>query len=289
MQIPSQPMTGLRRLERADLDFVEKQKRREGWAVSRDQFLIYLEHDPDGGFVAMAGQQPVGMVTTTCFGSSGWIGNLIVEPPFRSRGIGRALMERAIDRLHDEGATAIRLEADPPGIPLYRALGFVDEFESCRLTLPAPAAAPALEGSAGEAMNPHDLDEVAALDSEIVGANRRRFLELKLSAAELAWVSRREGSIVAALLASPTDRGLRISPCVARNPADARALIAAAVGAASGRPVLIGLPAPNSEGLAMLDEMGFVRGASSFRMRLGPPIDGGDSTRVFAIASGAAG
>ena len=130
---------------------------------------------------------------------------------------------------------------------------------------------------------------MAALDSEIVGADRRRFLGLKLSAAELAWVRRREESIVAALLASPTDRGLRISPCVARDTADARALMAAAVGAASGRPVLIGLPAPNSEGLAMLDEMGFVRGASSFRMRLGPPIEPGDPTRVFAIASGAAG
>lgn len=282
-------MTEIRLLERDDLDFVDRQKRREGWAASRDQFRIYLEHDPHGCFVAMAGQHPVGMVTTTCFGSSGWVGNLIVEPDFRRRGIGRALMERGIERLRGEGATTVRLEADPPGIPLYRTLGFVDEFESCRFTLPVSAPRPPHDDSATETMNPGDLDEVAALDSEIGGPNRRRFLELKLSAAELAMVRRRDGSIVASLLASPTDRGLRISPCVARDAADARGPIAAAVAAASGRPVLIGLPALNSEGLEMLAEMGFEQGASSHRMRLGPCIEAGDPTRVFAIASGAAG
>jgi hypothetical protein len=95
--------------------------------------------------------------------------------------------------------------------------------------------------------------------------------------------------MVASLLAAPTNRGFRISPCVARDLPDARGLIAAAVAAAAGRPVLIGLPVTNSEGLELLAEMGFERGASSFRMRLGPPIHAGDPTRVFAIASGAAG
>ena len=100
---------------------------------------------------------------------------------------------------------------------------------------------------------------------------------------------RNEGYLVASLLASPTDRGLRIGPCVARETSDARSLVAAAVATASGRPVLVGLPAPNADGLEMLAEMGFERGASSFRMRLGPPLDAGDPTHVFAIASGAAG
>jgi hypothetical protein len=138
-------------------------------------------------------------------------------------------------------------------------------------------------------MGPDDLDEVAALDSRIVGPDRRRFLELKLSVAEIAVVKRRHGRVMASLLASPTNRGLRIGPSVALEPADARGLVAAAVAAASGRPVLAGLPAPNAEGRHMLVEMGFEQGASSQRMRLGPPVDAGDPTRVYAIASGAVG
>jgi ribosomal protein S18 acetylase RimI-like enzyme len=114
-------MTEIRRFEPDDLDFADSQKSREGWAASRDQFELYLEHDPDGCFVAMAGDQPVGMLMTTCFGPSGWIGNLIVEPDHRGRGIGRALMEHGLDRLRGRGATTVRLEGDPPGIPLYRS------------------------------------------------------------------------------------------------------------------------------------------------------------------------
>ena len=73
------------------------------------------------------------------------------------------------------------------------------------------------------------------------------------------------------------------------DPADARCLITAAISAANGRPVLIGLPALNTEALNMLAEMGFKQRPSSLRMRLGPPIAKGDPIRVFAISSGAVG
>ncbi len=73
------------------------------------------------------------------------------------------------------------------------------------------------------------------------------------------------------------------------EPADARCLIAAAISAANQRPVVIGLPALNTDALDMLAAMGFEPRPSSFRMRLGPPTDTGDPTRVFAISSGAVG
>jgi predicted N-acetyltransferase YhbS len=282
-------MTVIRRFEPEDLDFALRQTSREKWAASREQFEVYLEHDPDGCFVAVAGDQPVGMVTTTCFGPSGWIGNLIVEPGCRGGGIGRALMEHGLNCLRGRGTTTVRLDGDPPGIPLYRKLGFVDEYESCRFTLSGSRERPTLEDHAAEAMSTSDLDEVAALDAAIVGADRRRFLELKMSCAELAVVRRRNGRIVASLLASPTDRGFRIGPCAALDHTNARCLIAAAISTASGRPVLIGLPALNTEALDMLAEMGFEKGPSCLRMRLGPPIAAGDPSRVFAISSGAVG
>ena len=279
----------IRCFEPDDVDFALTQKLREGWAVSRDQFVLYLEHDPDGCFVASEGGRPVGMVTTACFGPSGWIGNLIVAPDHRSRGIGRTLMEHGLDHLRRLGTTTVHLEGDPPGIPLYRTLGFDDEYESCRFMRPASKEKPAPDDPATETMTLADLDEVAALDAAIVGEDRRRFLALKVSAAEFALVRRQDGRIVASLLAAPTNRGLRIGPCIALDPADAHTLIAAAVTAAGSRPVLIGLPALNAQALAILTEMGFDRGASSIRMRLGPPLAAADPTRIVAIASGAVG
>jgi GNAT superfamily N-acetyltransferase len=282
-------VTLIRHLEPDDVDFALRQKAREGWAVSRDQFGVYLEHDPDGCFVAADSDRPVGMVTTTCFGPSGWIGNLIVEPDFRRRGVGRALMEHGLEHLQSRGTATIRLEGDPPGIPLYRRLGFVDEFESCRLVLATSIEQPPLDDSTVETMIPSNLDEVALLDAAVVGEDRRRFLDLKFSVAELALVRRRNGEIVASLMAALTDRGFRVGPGVALEAADARGLIETAIQAASGRPVLIGLPSLNTGVLAILAEMGFERRPSSLRMRLGPPTDVGDPGLVFAISSGATG
>jgi GNAT superfamily N-acetyltransferase len=274
---------------RGDVDFALRQKTREGWAVNRERFEVFLEHDPDGCFVAMADDQLVGMITTVCFGPSGWIGNLIVDPRSRGRGIGRALMEHGLDRLLARGTATVRLEGDPPGVPLYRKLGFVDEFDSCRFARSASAMRPTLDDSSIDVMSFGDLDEVAELDATIFGANRRRFLELILSCADLALVRRRGGSIVASLLASHTDRGLRIGPCVAVSRNDAQCLIAAAIAAADGRPVLIGVPAPNTEGIGMLTDMEFENRPPTLRMRLGPPIAAGDPCGVFAVSSGAAG
>ena len=282
-------MIEIRIFEGGDLDFALAQKLREGWAVSREQFEIYLEHDPDGCFVATTGGQPIGMVTTTCFGPSGWIGNLIVEPGHRSRGIGCALMEYGLERLRKKGSMTVRLEGDAPGIPLYRKLGFVDEYESCRFVLAGSSAIAPVADSEVETMSPGDLDEVAKLDAAIVGADRGRFLELKMHRAEVAFVRRRHGKIVASLLASPTDRGFRIGPCVAQSSADAEPLIAASVSVAADRPVLIGVPALNTDSLEILDKIGFEKRPSSSRMRFGPPVAEGDPTRLFAISSGAVG
>ena len=145
-------MIEIRRFEPEDLGFALTQTSREGWAASLEQFEVYLEHDPDGCFVAMADDQSAGMVTTTSFGPSGWIGNLIVEPRYRGRGIGRALMVHGLDRLRRSQSTTVRLDGDPPGIQLYRKLGFVDEYESCRFTLTGPAAIPVVDHSAIETM-----------------------------------------------------------------------------------------------------------------------------------------
>jgi hypothetical protein len=57
----------------------------------------------------------------------------------------------------------------------------VDEFESCRFRLDGSRGKVTSGDPVVESMLPRDLDEVAALDAEIFGADRRRFLGLKLA------------------------------------------------------------------------------------------------------------
>ncbi len=85
---------------------------------------------PDGVFVAEdeAGSV-VGYVTTRLNPTSGigWIPNLAVDPAHQGRGLGRALLEQALQFFRDSGMTIAKietLEQNPIGQSLYPSLGF---------------------------------------------------------------------------------------------------------------------------------------------------------------------
>ena len=85
---------------------------------------------PDGVFVAEDRDgQVVGYVTTRLDVESaiGWIPNLAVDPAHQNRGLGRALLEHALDFFRRSGMQVARietLEQNPVGQALYPALGF---------------------------------------------------------------------------------------------------------------------------------------------------------------------
>jgi GNAT superfamily N-acetyltransferase len=90
------------------------------------------------------------MATTAAFTMSGWVGNVIVTPEHRGRGIGRRLVEACLERLDSLGLDRVLLDGDPPGVLLYRSLGFVAEHDSCRAVGHGPWPAAPLATARGE-------------------------------------------------------------------------------------------------------------------------------------------
>src|SRR5262249_8005290 len=90
------------------------------------------EAQPDGGFVAEAGDGNIaGYVTTRLDHGSriGWIPNLAVDPAHQRHGLGRALLEHAIEFFRQSGMAAAKietLEQNAVGQRLYPSLGFVE-------------------------------------------------------------------------------------------------------------------------------------------------------------------
>ena len=278
--------TEIRLLSAADVPFCAAQTAREGWTSTADDFAIHLEHDPEGCFVAVAGGEPLAMVTTALFRKTGWIGNLIVVPERRGSGLGSLLMERAMAHLGSRGAATLRLEADPPGIAIYRRLTFADEFDSPRYRLDlsdavdAPPVAPLVEA---------DLPAIAAFDAPRFGDDRGRLLSLLLRRARAAFRVPYRGEIAGYLMALPGRDGTRIGPWVAAEPEAARELLLAALASARGGAVTLAVPGPNAVARKILLDAGFRETPSSLRMAKGASPCGGRPEAVYALANGAVG
>ena len=100
------------------------------WRKSRHIDEDVAAH-PDGIFVAAAGNQVAGYITTRIDreAGKGRIPNLAVAPEFRGQGLGRRLIEHALDYFQREGLAYAMIETmaqNEIGQHLYPACGFVE-------------------------------------------------------------------------------------------------------------------------------------------------------------------
>lgn len=280
------PGQRIRLLVPADLDFAVAQSEREGWTTSRTWFEALLAHDPEGCFIAEAGGDRVGLATTTRFAATGWIGNLIVLPTHRRGGLGSRLFAHCLETLRGSGAATVRLEADPPGVNIYRRFGFVDEFTSLRFRVRASGVtAPARVVPLGAAR----LPGIGRCDLPAFGDDRGRFLGLLLERAEAAFGVPGGDDLAGYALAIRTLGGVHVGPLVADEPQVAAGLLAACLASAAGRRVTIDVPEPNRDAVRLVRELGFEETAPCLRMVRGERRAAGDPSRNFALATGATG
>jgi ribosomal protein S18 acetylase RimI-like enzyme len=315
----------IRRFTANDVAFALAQTSREGWDTTRGVFEICLLHDPGGCFIAEGDGRQVGMATTTAYRYSGWIGNLIVPPEHRQKGIGSQLMDHAIDHLTKQGIRTLRLEADPPGVKLYRRLGFVDEFESLRFRLepdrarrsperaekrneadPRASGGAVTEGSPSTVadgarsvrqsgcgrvrpLSEADLPAVAAFDLDRFGDTRSELLRLFLRKAKAAYVVHDGRWVRGYAMTSSSPQGIRLGPWVATDLEPARMLLHAMLADVPGETVAVGIPCVNTTAVELLESEGFRKTPSSLRMRRGRPICSGTPQRIYGIANGAMG
>ncbi len=188
------------------------------------------------------------------------------------------MMKQAMDHLKKRGVATLRLEADPPGMGIYQRLGFMQEFESLRFhatrsNRPAPSN-----------LLPDDLEDILAFDRRITGEDRGRYLRILYKNSAQALTLRRGGEVAGYLLAMPTSDGVNLGPFLAED----RATAAELLDAAPAGKTTIGLPALNTDGVELLQNLGFEQRPSSVRMHLGPrPRQ--DTACIYGIANGATG
>ncbi len=99
--------------------------------IKAEEVRAQVAETPETCFVAVAAGRLVGYVTTRCQAerAAGFILNLAVERSFRGQGIGRRLIERALEHFRSLGLKQARIETlttNPVGQHLYPAAGFTE-------------------------------------------------------------------------------------------------------------------------------------------------------------------
>lgn len=270
----------------ADLPLADDLRRLAGWNQSRRDWLGYLEFDPAGCFVAEVDGVAQGTATTISYeGRVGWIGMVLVHPDQRRRGVGTALLQRAIGWLQEQRIAAIKLDATPMGRPVYSPLGFRDEYAVTRFL--GQVHAPAGDGEAGvKALRPGDLPEITELDASWFGVARPRVLaSLSARDPEYGFVAREGRGVVGYLIARAGAERLQIGPWGAETPAIAEGLLRAFLRQAHGREVLLDVPGPNHAGPSLLTRYGFSIQRGYTRMYLGENLHPGLPAKIFGTSA----
>jgi ribosomal protein S18 acetylase RimI-like enzyme len=215
-----------------------------GWNQQLDDWRMLLRLAPAGAVAALIDACIVGTAIGIDYGGFAWIAMMLVDPAYRCRGVGRRLLEAAMDALPPN--LRIRLDATPLGRPLYQRYGFDDEATLSRhvsdgSTRGGAAVSGAFNGSHGvRPLTAADLAIVIERDGEIFGGTRGAVLDWAFHAApQYACIVRTDDGAMHYCLGRQGRLFDQIGPVVAGHEDIADALVSAALGAAGDRPVAV--------------------------------------------------
>jgi creatinine amidohydrolase len=278
--------TALRAMTSADVEAGMRLKAYAGWNQTEDDWRFFAAANVGGCFVAAHNGKVVGSVTTINYNNAlSWIGMVLVDPEYRRQGIATRLMKQAMAALDDQGCRVQGLDATAAGREVYAHLGFDDGIMISRLVQTQVASGVAPEAPTVRAATTADLAALVALDAETFGVSResviRYFLETH---PHLAWVSVDNDTVSGFCLGRPGSRCHQIGPLSARSDDAARALLATALRAVSGAPVLIDVPEAQSQLIDDLIARGFCEERVFCRMLRNGPGPTGTAHQQYAVS-----
>lgn len=275
--------TGVRRLEERDIDAAIALTDLEAWGYTRADFRRLLDLSPEGCFAAEHGGRVVGVLTTTTYDSLAFLGAVIVVPELRGKGVGRQMMEAALQHLKESGVRSVRLYAYLNAVHFYERLGFHGEYEVVRWHGPTVETGP-IRGI--RPVRPADLDGIARIDAKYFGASRQAMIaRLADEFSGTFLVAERAGRLKGFIVGNPSGGSCEIGPWVVEpmSGATVRALFASLVGAAGASEVAFSGPSSNGALFEFVGNGRFVEAFRALRMWWGTDEFGGDPRGIWAL------
>ncbi|WP_237883455.1 GNAT family N-acetyltransferase [Pseudomonas sp. PGPR40] len=239
------------------------------------------------GFVVEDAGRLIGTAFTCAQGNYATIGLVIVSDEYQGQGIGRKLMELALEAC---GSRTAVLNATLAGAPLYASQGFIEfghiQQHQGHARVPAPN-----DLAAGERCRPlteTDRSDQIELANAGSGLDRHAVLNDLFDSVEHSVGIERDGQLRTFALLRQFGRGRYIGPVIAENPQQAKHLIAVLL--AQVPDAFVRMDIPSDSGLApWLEEAGLKRVDSVAQMARGTPPQAIGAVHQFALVTQAIG
>jgi len=259
-----------------DLGAAMRLKQAAAWNQTEQDWVNVMALEPEGCWVWEQDEQVVGTTTAVCYGQElALIGIVLVLPECRGKGIGRGLMEHALEWLERRGIRQVKLDATDMGRPLYAKLGFYVEQPIERWGA-GSGQWPVASGQYGQ---PRRLE---VMDRECFGVDRAMLYECLLAAfpGQGAWEPGK-----GFCLGRPGSNAYYLGPCQAVDAGVAGGLIRAAMLRARAAAYFWDLFPAVGPAVDLARELGFERKRTLWRMALRPQTGlPGRPERVFGVA-----
>jgi len=263
----------------------------EGWGYDKRDIHRMVELSPKGCFVGVNDTEDEGilaMITTICYGSVGWIGNMLVHKGVRKMGIGKTLMDRGIEHIHSTGAPTVALHSYLESVGFYETQGFKRVESFTRFYLDNDVKGQVKIPAQVEKINDGTIKELVELDARSHGGDRSEMLKTTWSDfPDLAYVwCDGDSGVTGYALSRGSEKGYEIGPWIC-TPECTRpgALIDAVLSSFAGPAIEVSVRGSDKRAKAVLESRGFEEGYKTVTMHLGPPLEYPRPDDLWAIAA----
>jgi ribosomal protein S18 acetylase RimI-like enzyme len=258
-------------MTRGDLDTAIEWAAAEGWNPGLFDGDAFHAADPEGFLIAMAGEQPVAVISAVRYGRDfGFVGFYIVRPDMRGRGYGLAIWRQAMARL---AGRCIGLDGVVAQQDNYRRSGFALAHRNVRYQGEGGAARPAHDDRL-KPLAALPFAEIAAYDLAFFPAGREAFLRrwIALPRATALGLVDSGGRLAGYGVLRPCRAGFKIGPLFADTADGAEALYCGlTVVIGPGEPVFLDVPECNPAAIGLARRHGMTVVFETARMYAGAP------------------
>ena len=241
------------------------------WDLTKKDFTFMMALEPKGCFVALDGVKRVGITTTAHFDKIGWIGNVIVDPRCRSKGIGARLVKEAIGYLSEKSVSTIGLYAYVNTVKFYKKIGFKADSDFIRFA--GQGIRNQVGANAIRRMSQRDLNEVIDFDRSCMGWNRDRLLRRMFAdSKDLCYIIREDSGLLGFVMADWYRQEIGPIMCRANSDDDPISLLKAVLSKLAGVEVRIGVSEARRRIVDALVDMDFKEEFRVTLMHLGEKL-----------------